>query len=92
MSLPRNGTRSIRTVADHNRYVEGSGHPITSRDADGNTYQTRRLDDSSTHQVLKNIPTEAELLAAIEDIGKDPVYTALEYYWVFEFTTQAIGA
>ena len=32
-----------------NRYVEGSIHPITDCDEQGNTYQSRKLDDGSEH-------------------------------------------
>ncbi|MGH8673302.1 MAG: class I SAM-dependent methyltransferase, partial [Burkholderiales bacterium] len=39
-----------------NRYVEGSSTSISRRDAQGNTYQLRKLDDGSTHEVLKNFP------------------------------------
>ncbi len=45
-----------RVVLLDNRYVEGSSTPISRRDDHGNTYQLRRLDDGSTHEVLKNFP------------------------------------
>jgi SAM-dependent methyltransferase len=45
-----------RVVLLDNRYVEGSSTPISRRDEHGNTYQQRRLDDGSTHEVLKNFP------------------------------------
>ena len=51
-----------------NRYVEGSSSPITETDSDGNTYQLRRLMDGSTHRVLKNFPSEAELQSSL---GRD---------------------
>ena len=53
-----------------NRYVEGSSTPVTERDADGNGYQLRKLADGSTHRVLKNFPTEAELEALAADLGE----------------------
>jgi demethylmenaquinone methyltransferase/2-methoxy-6-polyprenyl-1,4-benzoquinol methylase len=34
-----------------NRYVEGSNHPITRTDDAGNTYQQRKLDDGSAHEL-----------------------------------------
>ena len=40
-----------------NRYVEGSSTAISRKDAQGNTYQRRRLADGSSHEVLKNFPT-----------------------------------
>ena len=68
-----------------NRYVEGSSTSVTSRDADGNTFQTRRLSDGSTHEVLKNFPSEAELLELVVGIGERPAHTTWEYYWAFEY-------
>ncbi len=41
-----------------NNYVEGSNLPVTDTDNLGNTYQTRKLDNGTTHKVLKNFPTE----------------------------------
>lgn len=36
-------------VALDNRYVEGSSHQITRKDEDGNTYQTRSLENGATY-------------------------------------------
>ncbi len=72
-----------------NRYVPGSNHPVSERDAEGNSYQTRRLDDGSVHRVLKNFPGETELCAAIQGIGDNPHYRAYEYFWAFHYTTRA---
>jgi demethylmenaquinone methyltransferase/2-methoxy-6-polyprenyl-1,4-benzoquinol methylase len=72
-------------VALDNRYVEGSSTPVSHTDADGNTYQRRRLADGSEHTVLKNFPLEAEL---VSDIGSDATaieYTGLAYYWLMKY-------
>lgn len=66
-----------------NLYVEGSSTPIAQRDAEGNTYQIRRLDDGSEHTVLKNFPTEDELRADVAGFGRDLRYTRYRYYWLF---------
>ncbi|MGP1682471.1 MAG: class I SAM-dependent methyltransferase [Giesbergeria sp.] len=68
-----------------NRYVEGSSSPLTARDAEGNTFQTRQLSDGSTHMVLKNFLTEAELLELVSGYGECPVFTTWQYYWAFEY-------
>lgn len=68
-----------------NLYVAGSSLPISEQDADGNTYQTRQLDDGSTHRVLKNFPSEAELNALLAGLGERAVFTKLEYYWAFQY-------
>jgi len=68
-----------------NLYVEGSSTPITRRDAEGNTYQARRLENGSEHEVLKNFPTGAELNADVAGLGRNPRFTALQYYWLFTY-------
>jgi len=68
-----------------NRYVEGSSSPVTARDAEGNTFQTRRLSNGSTYEVLKNFPAEAELLELVAGLGERPVFTTWQYYWAFEY-------
>lgn len=68
-----------------NRYVEGSSSPVTARDAEGNTFQTRQLGDGSTHTVLKNFPSEAALLELVAGLGERPVFTSWQYYWAFEY-------
>jgi len=72
-----------------NLYVEGSSTPISHRDADGNTYQRRRLADGSEHVVLKNFPGERELREAIGVLGERFAHLRLEYYWLFEFEKKA---
>ena len=77
--------RSARVVMLDNRYVEGSSTPVAAYDADGNAYQDRRLDDGSTHRVLKNFPAEEELRSLVAGLGEDAAFTAWEYYWAFEY-------
>lgn len=74
-----------KVVLLDNRYAEGSSSPVTSRDADGNTFQTRQLSDGSTHKVLKNFLGEEELLRLMDGIGERPVFTKWQYYWAFEY-------
>jgi 2-polyprenyl-3-methyl-5-hydroxy-6-metoxy-1,4-benzoquinol methylase len=68
-----------------NRYVEGSNHPISECDDEGNTYQTRKLADGTTHRVLKNFPTESELMEMLDETGVNCRFTNFEYYWAFEY-------
>lgn len=74
-----------RVVLLDNRYVEGSSSPVTATDAEGNTFQTRKLDDGSTYEVLKNFPTESELLELVGGLGEGAQFTTWEYYWAFEY-------
>lgn len=68
-----------------NLFVEGSSTPISHRDADGNAYQRRRLDDGSEHVVLKNFPTDVELCADAEAFGQNMQFIRLQYYWLFSY-------
>ena len=68
-----------------NRFVEGNSTPISHCDADGNTYQSRQLDNGSEHVVLKNFPTEQQLRRATEKFGRNMAFVLLEYYWVFSY-------
>ena len=71
-----------------NRYVEGSSTPLSRRDAEGNTYQTRKLDDGSTHEVLKNFPSERELVERASTHGRQVSVEWLEYYWLLSYRTK----
>jgi ubiquinone/menaquinone biosynthesis C-methylase UbiE len=74
-----------RIVFLDNRFVEGSSSPIAEQDAEGNTYQMRRLSDGTTHRVLKNFPSEAELRSVAGRVGKQIRFVQWEYYWALEY-------
>jgi SAM-dependent methyltransferase len=76
-----------RLVVFADNSLKGTRHPFTRRDAEGNTYQTRRLEDGREYEVLKNIPTEAELRDYLEGIAADIVYESLTYYWCLTYRT-----
>jgi demethylmenaquinone methyltransferase/2-methoxy-6-polyprenyl-1,4-benzoquinol methylase len=65
-----------------NRYVEGSSTPLSRTDGAGNSYQQRRLDDDSTYEVLKNFPSEGELIRRASRYGWGANVDLLEYYWL----------
>ena len=71
-----------RVVLMDNLFVEGSSTAISEIDAQGNTYQLRRLADSSRVRVLKNFPSEAELRS---QLPAPLSYEALQYYWLAEY-------
>ncbi|MCL4180485.1 MAG: methyltransferase domain-containing protein [Verrucomicrobia bacterium] len=75
-----------RVMFIDNTYVEGSSTPISRTAPDGDTYQLRRLDDGSTHEVIKNFPTKPELIAAVDGSAKDVQVEFLRYYWVLQYT------
>lgn len=86
VGLHRTLVPGARVVFLDNRYVEGSSTPICERDAQGNTYQLRRLDDGSTYTVLKNFPDEHQLREATREIARDLRLRHWQYYWALEYT------
>jgi demethylmenaquinone methyltransferase/2-methoxy-6-polyprenyl-1,4-benzoquinol methylase len=78
-----------RVVFIDNAYVEGSSTPISRTDEHGDTYQIRRLDDGSRHEVLKNFPAEPELRAAVEGLAADVRVEFLRYYWILSYVPRA---
>lgn len=65
-----------------NQYVVGSSTPISNPTSAGDTYQLRPLADGSTHEVLKNFPTDDELHAAMETICNRITVQRGEYFWL----------
>ena len=65
-----------------NSYVEGSSTALARRDSRGNSYQLRSLDDGSNHEVLKNFPTESELIQRVSRMGWGANVELLDYYWL----------
>jgi SAM-dependent methyltransferase len=76
-------------VAMDNCYVASSSTPVHRRDAEGNEYQLRKLDGGSTHEVLKNFPSEAELRQAVAKYTDNASVELLEYYWLLRYTVRA---
>lgn len=68
-----------------NRFVEGSSSPIAHQDAEGNTFQLRRLDDGSTHRVLKNFPSRHELCQAVQGAASEVRYHEWQHFWALEY-------
>jgi demethylmenaquinone methyltransferase/2-methoxy-6-polyprenyl-1,4-benzoquinol methylase len=71
-----------RVVLMDNRFFEGSSTPISEIDAQGNTYQLRRLGDGSSVRVLKNFPDEAELRSCLPSTLN---VETLEYFWLADY-------
>jgi ubiquinone/menaquinone biosynthesis C-methylase UbiE len=68
-----------------NRFVPGSNTPITRTDAEGNTYQLRKLENGDEHEVLKNFPSEKEVREIIADLAAEISWTELQYYWFLTY-------
>ena len=71
-----------------NNFVEGSNLPITKKDEQGNTFQTRKLEDGTTHLVLKNFPTETFLRHKLSNFSGDLKLFNLAHYWIICYTTR----
>ncbi|MEM7406814.1 MAG: class I SAM-dependent methyltransferase [Pseudomonadota bacterium] len=82
-------TEGARVMLLDNNFVPGSSTPVSRRDNQGNTYQERRLDDGSTHEVLKNFPSDADLEAAVGARGADITIERLTYYWTVTYRVRA---
>ena len=74
-----------RVVFIDNQYVEGSSTPVHRRDEAGNTYQLRRLDDGSTHEVLKNFPGRDEAVALLGTRATAARWVAHQHFWVLAY-------
>ncbi len=55
---------------------------ITRTDEHGNTFQTRNLENGSTHVVLKNFPSQEFLQQKLSPCFKNIQYIPLEHYWI----------
>lgn len=79
--LPTGG----RIVLLDNIFSAGSSTPVARTDAAGNSYQTRRLRDGSTFEVLKNFLSEAELRIAAGPYAAGWTWLPGRYYWLASF-------
>jgi ubiquinone/menaquinone biosynthesis C-methylase UbiE len=68
-----------------NNYIEGSSHPVTDSDEFGNTYQTRKLKNGSSHLVLKNFPTKEFILKKLQRKAVEINFANFNYYWVLSY-------
>ena len=72
-----------RVVLIDNTEAQCDRLPIVESDAHGNTYQLRTLPDGTTHRVLKNFPSEAQLRSMIDGIGTGAQCWRGAHFWVF---------
>lgn len=75
-----------KVVLLDNRFVEASSTAISEQDADGNTYQLRRLEDGSTHRVLKNFPSARELHQAVQAVASEVRHHEWQHFWALEYS------
>jgi 2-polyprenyl-3-methyl-5-hydroxy-6-metoxy-1,4-benzoquinol methylase len=68
-----------------NRFVAGSSTPISRTDGEGNTYQSRRLENGTSHEVLKNFPSEHQVQIVLAGVAADFHWTDLPHYWFLTY-------
>ena len=80
-----------RVVFMDNVYAVGNSTPTSHTNERGDTYQTRTLDDGSTHAVLKNFWTQADLAATVEGLATNVQIEFWQYYWILSYRTEAVA-
>ncbi|MFN0183305.1 MAG: class I SAM-dependent methyltransferase [Aquabacterium sp.] len=74
-----------RVVMLDNAYVEADSTPLSHRDAHGNTYQRRTLDDGGVHEVLKNFPTFEQAAGMLGPRARDARWRRWDHYWALDY-------
>lgn len=74
-----------RIVFIDNQYVEGNSTLVHRRDAAGNGFQLRRLDDGSVHEVLKNFPSRDDALSMLGPRATAVRWLAHVHYWMLAY-------
>jgi demethylmenaquinone methyltransferase/2-methoxy-6-polyprenyl-1,4-benzoquinol methylase len=77
--------RGAKIMFVDNRFVEGSSTPISRIDDAGDSFQQRRLQDGSIHEVLKNFPSKEELLATVAGVAVSAEVVLTKYFWVLSY-------
>ncbi|HRI58830.1 MAG TPA: class I SAM-dependent methyltransferase [Saprospiraceae bacterium] len=70
-----------------NRFVPGSNTPIAEQDAQGNTYQSRKLQNGESYLVLKNFPEREAIEAVLTGKAQRLQYIPLHYFWICVYQT-----
>jgi SAM-dependent methyltransferase len=71
-------------------HVPDFGMPIRRRDAAGNSYQTRWLDNGERFEVVKNYPDESELELSVGQACEDVDILQLTYFWALRATFRPV--
>ena len=78
-----------RVVFVDNRYVPGNSTPLAEEDAEGNTYQLRKLQSGEEHRVLKNYPFKSDLRSVLKGCAFDIQIKQLTYFWALTYSVSA---
>ena len=78
-----------RVIFLDNSAVQCRELPIVERDEEGNTFQYRTLRNGTQHRVLKNFPSETELMALVAPFARVSSFRQLEHFWMLEYELAA---
>jgi len=70
-----------------NTHLPDYSTAIVKQDKYGNWYQKRKLEDGSSHLVLKNYPEKDFLLKILKESGKNMKCQKLKFYWTISYET-----
>jgi demethylmenaquinone methyltransferase/2-methoxy-6-polyprenyl-1,4-benzoquinol methylase len=70
-----------KVILVDNTFVPGESTPVARTDSEGNTYQTRRLEDGRAFEVLKNYPSEDDFRSLLRGHAGPIEFRSLKYYW-----------
>lgn len=79
--------QGARVTFIDNSAIQCKRLPIIDEDEFGNTYQDRVLESGAIYKVLKNFPTNEELLDLIDATASDPHHIELDNFWLFTYVT-----
>jgi len=68
-----------------NNFVGGSSTPVSRKDRGGNTYQLRKLENSSEYEVLKNFYSEDHFKKMFKNYSSNFEIINLKYYWMIKY-------
>jgi ubiquinone/menaquinone biosynthesis C-methylase UbiE len=83
--------RATLLMIDQN-HVEDFGLPVSRRDAAGNSYQKRWLDNGERFEIVKNFPDAAELARSVEDACENVEILQLTHFWALSATFRLAAA
>lgn len=67
-------------------HVPDFGAPISRRDAAGNSYEKRWLENGEAFEIVKNYPDEDELAHSVDEACEDTEVLRLNWFWALRAT------
>ena len=80
-------SKNQRILIMDNNYIKGESTDISRTDINGNTFQIRKLEDGSKHEIMKNFYTNEDLIEIIENYKKQYKINRNKYFWSLEINT-----